>query len=132
MARVCDHRRPLGGGGTHSCEEMALTLVMRVVVMVVIVSLAAGHAIEQAAGDAGRRPRKNERARVGGALAGQRAVNAGGAAQRIRRDPDFRAGGSSHETSALSSIGITIDAAFEGSGAARFDGDMPLGADSAG
>ena len=84
-ARV--HRRPRGGGGTHSCEEMALTLVMRVVVMVVIVSLAAGHAIEHAAGDAGRRPRKNERAGVGGALTGQRAVNAGGAAQRIRRDP---------------------------------------------
>ena len=62
-----------GGGGTHSCEEMALTLVMMVVVMVVIVWLAAGHAIEQAGGDAGRRLRKNERARVGGALGGQRA-----------------------------------------------------------
>src|SRR5580765_6266253 len=82
------HRRPRGGGGTHSCEEKALTLVMMVVmVMVVIVWLAAGHAIEQAGGNAGRRPRKNECARVGGALAGQRAVNAGGAAQRIRRDP---------------------------------------------
>ena len=78
------HRRPLGGDPL--MEEMALPLVM-MVVMVMVVWLAAGHAIEQAGGDAGRRPRKNERARVGRALAGQRAVNAGGAAQRIRRDP---------------------------------------------
>jgi hypothetical protein len=93
---------------------MALTFVMMVVmlmlmVMVVIVWLAAGHAIEQAAGAAGRRPRKNERARVGGALAGQRAVKRWRSGTTDQARPDLRAGGSSHETSALSSTVVAVD-----------------------